>query len=51
MKHPWQLPDGWQADAATYYNITSQSGPDWDAYVATNDAFYYNSLKVPTIAG
>ena len=50
MLHPWDFDPEWQETGATYYNVTPGM-PGFQDYYDTVAAYYYNSMRVPTVAG
>lgn len=50
MLHPWDFDPSWLETGATYYNVTPGS-PGFQDYYDTVAAYYYNSMRVPTVAG
>lgn len=50
MLHPWDFSPGWKEAGASYYNVTPDT-PGFQDYYDTLAAYYYNSMRVPTIAG
>jgi predicted ferric reductase len=50
MLHPWDFDPSWEESGATYYNVTPGM-PEFQDYYDTVAAYYYNSMRVPTVAG